>query len=129
MTTNWCRTKYYDGGKFERSGIVRYLNRIVKELEEDVDRMSYWTLLGTIKYLGYDISKSFKVYYLECGKTLSNRLKELGFDNDVLELADEMKKNNVVDIYIESLHVDNESQLPDAFMQLIDIDDDTTHLL
>ena len=40
-----------------------------------------------------------------------------------------MRKNNVVDIYIETLHVDNESQLPDAFMQLIDIDDDTTHLL
>ena len=30
----------------------------------------------------------------------------------------------MVDIYIESLHVDNESQLPDALMQPIDIDDD-----
>ena len=85
MTTNWCRARYHHGGKFESSGTVTYLNGIVEELEEDVDRMSYSTLLGTIKYLGYDISKSFKVYYLEHGKTLGNGLKELGSDNDVLE--------------------------------------------
>ena len=73
---------------------------MVEELDENVDMISYWTLLGTIKYLGYDISKSFKVYYLEGGKTLTNGLKELGTDNDVLKLEDEMRKNSMVDIYI-----------------------------
>ena len=70
--------------------------------------------------------KSFKVYYIEGGKTLTNGLEDLGTDNDVLELADEMRKNSVVDIYIDYLHGDNESQLSNALMQPIDIDDDTS---
>ena len=124
MTTNWCTTRYHHEGKFVKTRKVRYLNGMVEKLEEDVDRISYWMILGIIKYLGYDISKSFKVYYLEGRKTLSNGLKELGNDNDVLKLEDKMRMNSVVDIYIEHLHVDHESQLPEAFMQPINIEKD-----
>ena len=60
---------------------------MVEELKEDMDRICYWTLLETDKYLGYDISRSLKLYYLEDGKTLTNGLKVLATDTDVLELA------------------------------------------
>ena len=82
MTTNWCTLRYHHGGEFVRTKIVRYLNRMVEELEEDMDRICYWMFLRTIKYLGYDIKKHMKLFYLEGRKTLTYELKVLVSDSD-----------------------------------------------
>ena len=74
MTNTICTTRYHHGGQFlrmGRRGTVRYINGTVIEFDDDIDRLCYWGLLGTIKFLGYDISKSTKVYYLEARKTMT----------------------------------------------------------
>ena len=80
---------------------MRYINGTVIEFDEDVDRLCYWGLLGIVKFLGYDLSKSTKLYYLKARKTMTCGLKLIGNDIDVLGLADEIRKSDVVDIYIE----------------------------
>ena len=78
------------------------------EFDENVDRLCYWSLLGTVKFLRYDISKSIKLYYLEVGKTMTSGLKLIGNDKDVLGLVDEMRKSDIVNIYIKQLESLNE---------------------
>ena len=96
-----CTARYHHRGKFLRRGRLKYIGVTVIEFEKDVDRICYWNLLGTVKFLGYDLSKSTKLYYLEAGKTMSSGLKLIGNDRDVLCLANEMRIRNIVDIYIE----------------------------
>ena len=101
MSVILCIARYHHGVEFLRRGWLKYIGGTVIEFEEDVDKLCYWNLLGTVKFLGYDLSKSTKLYYLEAGKTMSSVLKLISNDRDVLCLADEMRRSNIIDIYIE----------------------------
>ncbi|XVF39750.1 hypothetical protein PTKIN_Ptkin01aG0057800 [Pterospermum kingtungense] len=57
--------------------------------------------MATTKKLGYNLDNySVNIYYLKVRQTLLKGLKLIANDGDVLELADEMRRNMIVDIYI-----------------------------
>ncbi|KAE8694907.1 hypothetical protein F3Y22_tig00110764pilonHSYRG00075 [Hibiscus syriacus] len=87
MSTNVCKLRYHHGGKLLRTPKVQYINGSEVEYDEDIDCICYWTVLGAVKSLGYDIGMAVKVYYVEEGKSLDGGLKLILDDKGVLEMS------------------------------------------
>ncbi|KAE8673865.1 Detected protein of unknown function [Hibiscus syriacus] len=121
MSTSVCKLRYHHGGKLLRAPTVQYINGSEVEYDEDIDCICYWTVLGAVKSLGYDIGMAVKVYYVEEGKPLDGGLKLILDDKGVLEMTSQLRKTKVVDIYVE--HLDEKvsgTMLPGALRQPIE---------
>ncbi|KAK8556149.1 hypothetical protein V6N12_002562 [Hibiscus sabdariffa] len=122
MSTSVCKLRYHHGGKFLRTPTVQYINGTEVEYDEDIDCICYWTILGAVKSLGYDIGMAVKVYYVEEGKSLDGGLKLILDDKGVLQMSSQLRKTKVVDIYVE--HLDEKVsgiELPGALRQPIEV--------
>ena len=56
--------KYRHGGTLLRLRDAKYVNGSMLEFLVDIDKSCYWDLLGDMKELGYDITKSIG-FFLE----------------------------------------------------------------
>ncbi|XVF74328.1 hypothetical protein PTKIN_Ptkin13bG0101600 [Pterospermum kingtungense] len=93
------------------------MNGKIKVQDEDVDRLCFWDLMATAKKLGYNLDNySVNIYYLKVGQTLVKGLKLIANDGDVLELADEMRRNMIVDIYFELVMGKRNMKFPEALV-------------
>ncbi|XVF65088.1 hypothetical protein PTKIN_Ptkin09bG0218700 [Pterospermum kingtungense] len=117
MTNVRYKARYHYGGQFLRSRNVRYMNGSIRVQDEDLDRLCFWDLMATAKKLGYNLDNySVNIYYLKVGQTLVKGLKLIANDGDVLELADEMRRNMIVDIYFELVMGKRNMKLPEALV-------------
>ena len=91
---------------------VKYENGRIDEFIVNPDKVCYWDLLGDVKELVYNIEKSISPFYVEDGGTL-----KLVFDDDSTNgLSEQVGKNMIVDVYVETSYVDHGRSLPDALL-------------
>ena len=69
----------------------------------------YWDLLGDIQVLGYDISKVVNLFYVDRNGTL----KRISNDSEIVVLTEQVRKQIVVDVYVESTGVSHKEVLPE----------------
>ncbi|KAK6284587.1 hypothetical protein POUND7_003539, partial [Theobroma cacao] len=128
MTWEICKLRYHHGGKLVRTPRVRYVNGSVAEYDEDPNQIYYWTILSTIKDLGYDLAKTVKDYYIEDGKSLNTSLKLLGDYSNDAKLVDQLTKKMTLDIYVEQLNCANDMNIPIALLDSIEVSEGINEL-
>ncbi|WRX26531.1 hypothetical protein QQP08_019856 [Theobroma cacao] len=128
MTWEICKLRYHHGGKLVRTPRVRYVNGSVAEYDEDPNQICYWTILSTIKDLGYDLAKVVKDYYIEDGKSLNTSLKLLGDYSNDAKLVDQLTKKMTLDIYVEQLNCANDMNIPIALLDSIEVSEGINEL-
>ena len=99
--------RYHHGGT-PIKGEVSYINGSVAEFAVDPDKICHWDILGDIKELGYDIEKSVNLFFID-GEGI---LKHISDDEGIVCLANQLRKQWVVNVYVEALGVDNDMNMP-----------------
>ncbi|EOY16685.1 Uncharacterized protein TCM_035522 [Theobroma cacao] len=90
--------------------------------------LCYWTILSTVKDLGYDLGKAMKVCYFKDSKSLNTGLKLLGDYSNDAKLVDQLRKRRTLDIYVEQLDCVNDMNLPIALLDSIEVGESINEL-
>ena len=110
--------KYHHGGTLLRLRDAKYVNGSVLEFLVDIDKLCYWDLLGEMKELGYDITKSIGFFLRGDGGILM----QINDDEGILGLVDQLQKHHIVDVYVEISDVNHDKSIPDTLLSANETD-------
>ncbi|KAK2416396.1 hypothetical protein QL285_038793 [Trifolium repens] len=114
------RIKFHHKGQLVTKPVHWYINGVIDErdLNWNVDMLSYMEIDGLVKSLGYS---SFKcLWYCDPRLSFSRGLRPLNKDNDVLKFIGDVKGFEVVDVYVEH-KVDNPLVVSDPVVEDVSV--------
>uniref|UniRef100_M1AYK3 PB1-like domain-containing protein n=1 Tax=Solanum tuberosum TaxID=4113 RepID=M1AYK3_SOLTU len=92
--------RWYHGGVLDLSSgqLVYSGGQVTKFLDVDVDKLSYFELIGYIKELGYTTTSTFSI------KPPNNGiLEDIHNDMDILDLSCSLEDGDIVEVYVKHL--------------------------
>lgn len=68
--------RYQHGGTLVREGMPQYNGRKIDAFGVDPDKLCYWDLLGDLQVLGYNVSATIDLFFVDDSGTL----KQISYD-------------------------------------------------
>ena len=102
--------RYHHGGTLIRERETSYINGSVAEFVVDPNKICHWDLLEDIKELGCDIEKFVNLFFIDREWIL----KHICNDEGIVCLANQLRKQWVVNVYMEFLGVEHDMNMPET---------------
>ncbi|KAH7677053.1 hypothetical protein IHE45_07G056500 [Dioscorea alata] len=104
--------RYHHGGTLLREEGISYINGSEVEVTVDLDKLCYWDLLGDLKEMGYGLEKLLSLFFVDYERSLRN----ISDDDSTIALAEMLRRQHIVDVYVETSNIMLDIRLPDMLM-------------